>query len=357
MASKYMQLADLLRGEIARILKEGSNRLPTEKEISQTYDVSRQTVRNALELLESECLIERKQGSGSYIREIKEEREDAKQIAVVTTFIDDYIFPSILHDVQNIFEKNGYSTLVYATDNKIEREREILESLLEKNVSAILIEGSKTALPTPNTDLFEKLRKMEIPVLFLHGAYRNLPDFPYVIDDNYGGGYLLTNYLIEKGHTRIAGIFKSDDMQGPERYHGVVSAMVDAGLKINDSSFCWYDTEDRKAIISGQGADRIDRFINKRLSGSSAVICYNDEIAFTLIKRMIEFGKRVPEDISVVSFDNSFYSQIGAVPITSLGHKSQRTGKTAAEILISLLNKGELQSVELKWELTSRASG
>ena len=149
--------------------------------------------------------------------------------------------------------------------------------------------------------------------------------------------YLLTNYLIEKGHTRIAGIFKSDDMQGPERYHGVVSAMVDAGLKINDSSFCWYDTEDRKAIISGQGADRIDRFINKRLSGSSAVICYNDEIVFTLIKRMIEFGKRVPEDISVVSFDNSFYSQIGAVPITSLGHKSQRTGKTAAEILISLL--------------------
>ena len=157
-------------------------------------------------------------------------------------------------------------------------------------------------------------------------------------------GYLLTNYLIEKGHTRIAGIFKSDDMQGPERYHGVVSVIVDAGLKINDSSFCWYDTEDRKAIISGQGADRIDRFINK------------DEIAFTLIKRMIEFGKRVPEDISVVSFDNSFYSQIGAVPITSLGHKSQRTGKTAAEILISLLNKGELQSVELKWELTSRAS-
>lgn len=170
-------------------------------------------------------------------------------------------------------------------------------------------------------------------------------------------GYLLTNYLIEKGHTRIAGIFKSDDMQGPERYHGVVSVIVDAGLKINDSSFCWYDTEDRKAIISGQGADRIDRFINKRLSGSSAVICYNDEIAFTLIKRMIEFGKRVPEDISVVSFDNSFYSQIGAVPITSLGHKIQRTGKTAAEILISLLNKGELQSVELKWELTSRASG
>ena len=353
-----MQLADLMRGEIARILKEGSNRLPTEKEISSSYGVSRQTVRNALEMLESEGLIERRQGSGSYIKDVKEEREDAKQIAVVTTFIDDYIFPSILHDVQSIFEKNGYSTLVYATENKVEREREILSSLLEKNVSAILIEGSKTALPTPNTDLFSKLKEMEIPVLFLHGAYHNLPDFPCVLDDNYEGGYLLTRYLIEKGHTKIAGIFKSDDMQGPERYHGVVSAMVDAGLCINDSSFCWYDSEDRKAIIGGHGADRIDRFINKRLSGSSAVVCYNDEIAFTLIKRMIEFGKKVPEDISVVSFDNSFYSQIGAVPITSLGHKSLRTGKTAAQMLLSMIAKESIeQSVMLKWELTSRASG
>ena len=353
-----MQLADLLRGEIARITKNGSNRMPTEKEISLSYDVSRQTVRNALEVLESEGLIERIQGSGSYIKEIREERTDARQIAVITTFIDDYIFPSILHDAQNIFEINGYSTLVYATENKVEREREILLALLEKNVSAILIEGSKTALPTPNTDIFSRLKKMEIPVLFLHGAYHNLPDFPCVLDDNYEGGYLLAKYLIEKGHSKIAGIFKSDVMQGPERYHGVVSAMVDAGLRINDSSFCWYDSEDRKAIISGQGTDRIDRFINKRLSGSTAVVCYNDEIAFTLIKRMMEFGKKVPEDISVVSFDNSFYSQVGAVPITSLGHKNQMTGKTAAEILVSMLSNGNNEkSIKLKWELTARASG
>ena len=357
MSAKYMQLADLLRGEIARITKNGSNRMPTEKEISLSYDVSRQTVRNALEVLESEGLIERIQGSGSYIKEIREDRTDARQIAVITTFIDDYIFPTILHDAQNIFEKNGYSTLVYATENKVEREREILLSLMEKSVSAILIEGSKTALPTPNSDLFMKLRKMEIPVLFLHGAYKNLPDFPCVLDDNYGGGYMLTRYLIEKGHKKIAGIFKSDDMQGPERYHGVVSAMVDAGLKINDSSFCWYDSEDRKAIISGQGTDRIDRFINKRLSGSTAVVCYNDEIAYTLIKRMIEFEKKVPSDISVVSFDNSFYSQIGAVPITSLGHKREKTGKSAAEMLVAMLNKEEPSSMSLKWELIPRSSG
>ena len=351
-----MQLADLLRGEISRITAEGGSRLPTEMEISDTYGISRQTVRTALKLLEDDGIIERKQGSGSYIR-MQRQGEDSHQIALVTTFIDDYIFPSLLHEAQSVFEKNGYSTLVYSTENKIEKEREILLSLRMKNVSAIMIEGSKTALPTPNSDLFMRLKESGIPVLFFHGSYRNLSEFPCVSDDNYGGGYLLTKYLIDKGHTRIAGIFKSDDMQGPERYHGVVSAMVDAGLKINDSSFCWYDSEDRRAIIRGDGADRIDRFINKRLSGSTAVVCYNDEIAFSLIKRMIEFGKKVPDDISVVSFDNSFYSQIGAVPITSLGHRMQRTGKVAAEMLVSMLGGGKEQSLSLKWELTARASG
>ncbi len=357
MAAKYRSLADMLRGEISKLANSGRGRIPTEMEIAEQYGVSRQTVRNALDLLEQEGLIERRQGSGSYIRLQKRDSEDAKQIAVITTFIDDYIFPAVLHEAQIIFEKNGYSTLVYATENKVSKEREILSALSVKNVSAILIEGSKTALPTANSDLFMRFKEMGIPVLFIHGTYRNLPDFPSILDDNYKGGYQLAKYLIAKGHKRIAGIFKSDDMQGPERYYGVVSAMLEEGLRINDSSFCWYDTEDRRAIITGHGEDRLDRFINKRLSGSSAVVCYNDEIAFNLIKRMQDCGKSVPEDIAVVSFDNSFYSQIGSVPITSLGHGRERIGNTAADALVSLIKGEEVQSRKLSWEINGRKSG
>lgn len=356
MASKYRNLADILRAEIAKLSSLGSSRLPTEAEITKQYNVSRQTVRNALELLESEGLIERRQGSGSYIRQKKTE-SDLKQIALVTSFIDDYIFPTILHDAQSIFEKNGYSTIVYATDNKISREREILLSLINKNISAILIEGSKTALPTANADLFLRLKEMEIPVLFIHGSYRNLKDFPCISDDNFAGGYMLANYLIAKGHKKIAGIFKSDDEQGPERYYGLVSAMVEAGLRINDSSFCWYDSEDRKAIINNEGFDRIDRFINKRLAGSSAVVCYNDEIAYSLVKRLLEKGTKIPEEIAIVSFDNSFYSQIGSVPITSLGHNKERTGKCAANTLLAMIKGEEVESRKISWQLSERLSG
>ena len=83
-----MQLADMLRAEAKRISNEGGAKLPTEMEISSRYSVSRQTVRNALHVLEEEGTISRRQGSGSFIK-AKTHSRDSKQIAVVTTFIDD----------------------------------------------------------------------------------------------------------------------------------------------------------------------------------------------------------------------------------------------------------------------------
>ena len=137
MAAKYEQLASILRSEVQQILRQGGSKLATEAELSQRYHMSRQTVRHALKLLEEENLIERRQGSGSYIRQAGR-ADDVHQIAVITTFLDDYIFPSILHDVQSSFAEAGYSTLVFATENKVSREREILLKLLDKAVSAVL---------------------------------------------------------------------------------------------------------------------------------------------------------------------------------------------------------------------------
>ena len=358
MAAKYRQLADFLRSEAMKILEGGGDRMPTEMEISSRYSVSRQTVRNALHMLEEEGLIERRQGSGSYIKPQKN-ADDLRQIALVTTFIDDYIFPTILHDAQSIFAKNGYSTLVYATENSVGRERDVLTELLGKNISAILIEGSRSALPTPNAGLFASFRRKGIPVVFLHGMYSNLPDFPCVLDDNFSGGFQAAQYLIDKGHSRIAGIFKSDDAQGPERYHGVVSAMTDSQIRINDSRFCWYDTEDRKSILSGEpeSLTKLSRFIDEELGSATAIICYNDEIAYSAIQIILKHGKTVPEDVAIVSFDNSFYSQIGSVPITSLGHKAPRSGVAAAELLIGMLKENKTESMNLRWELISRQSG
>lgn len=357
MSAKYEQLASILRSELSQLRRQGITKLATETELARRYHMSRQTVRHALQLLEKDGLIQRRQGSGSYILEQRDTEDDVRQVAVITTFLDDYIFPTILHDVQNGFSRAGYSTLVYATENKVSQERDILTKILNTKVSGVLIEGSKTAFPTPNSDLYQQLRDRGVPVLFLHGIYSNLPDFPCLLDDNFGGGYMLTKYLIDKGHRQICGIFKSDDIQGPQRYHGVVSALRDHQLPIRDNGFFWYDTESRTSLVDGGASGFLDCFIQNRLGNATAVVCYNDEIAHFLIRRLLEKGRPVPSSVAVVSFDNSFYSQIGPVSITSLGHKNNRTGNAAATMLLEMIQGKHPGSAALAWDLICRNSG
>lgn len=356
MAAKYQDLADLLREELLKNRHSQRYKFPTEAELAQRYRMSRQTVRHALALLSQEGLIESRQGSGTFATG-KPPELHSNQVAVMTSFLDDYIFPTILHDAQSVFTQEGYSTAVYATENRVSKEREILTGLLRNPVRGLLAEGTKTALPNPNADLYLKLRREGIPTVFLHGAYSELSGNPCVSDDNYAGGYQLAQYLIEKGHRSVAGIFKSDDVQGPQRYHGVICAIRDMGLPIKDNHFRWYDTYDREELLIEKNTQLLRRFIEQCLSEVTAVVCYNDEIAFLLIQELTRIGKRIPQDVAIVSFDNSYYSQIGAVHITSLAHKGSRLGRVAAEQLIHIFKGAAGSSRTLEWTLIERDSG
>lgn len=354
MAAKYQTLAETLRQELLHQGQHGY-KLPTEQELSGRYGLSRQTVRHALQMLEQEGLIERRQGSGSFFT--GRGGNTSRQVAVVATFLDDYIFPSILHDAQSVFAREGYSTLVYATENEVSTERDILQQLLDQPVAGILVEGAKTALPNPNLQLYRQLQDSGVPLLFLHGACAELNGVPCISDDNYAGGYLLARHLLKKGHRNIAGIFKSDDLQGPQRYHGCVSAIRDAGVPLRDRNFLWYDTQDRLEMVNLNDISLLRRFLDVRMDKATAVICYNDEIAFLLIRELLARGLHVPQDVAVVSFDNSYYSQISQVPITSLRHPVPRMGQVAAEQLLRMLRGETGLSRALPWELVERASG
>lgn len=352
---KYKQLADILRREIKSGAISQGHRLPTEMALAARYAMSRQTVRHALQILEEEGLIHRRQGSGSYPTALPAASQ-SMQIAVVVTFLDDYIFPRVLHDAQSILSQHGYSTAVYITDNRVGTEREILQRLLEDPPAGLLVEGTKTALPNPNLDLYQQFQRLGIPIVFFHSSYPGLSGAPCVADDNFGGGYALTQHLVAQGHRRIGGLFKNDDIQGPQRYQGVTCALRDLNLPVLDTAFCWYDTESRLSMVQHRDSDLLRHFITNRLTEVSAVVCYNDEIAHLLIGHLLELGRRVPDDMAVVSFDNSYYSQIGPVRITSMRHKDHKTGQLAAQELLNLMHGSPGHPKVLGWELVVRDS-
>ncbi len=355
MAAKYVVLARLLREELAASGGKPGYRLPTEEALSRRYGMSRQTVRHALQLLVEDGIIEKRQGSGSYLS--GSQSAAPPPVAIIVTFVDDYIFPTVLHNAQQVFAQRGYPTMVYATENRVSREREILQQLLTEPLSGILVEGSKTALPCANADLYRALREKGVPVLFFQGSYWDLDEFPSVCDDNFDGGLQLARRLIGQGHRRVGGIFKCDDMQGPQRYHGLLTGLFQAGLTVEDAHFCWYDTEDRLALVNQEDAGFLRRFLKERLADVTAVVCYNDEIAHFLIRELLSLGRQVPQDVAVVSFDNSYYSQMEPVTITSLSHYQYKTGQVAAQELLALMHGEQPRSRLLDWRLMVRSSG
>lgn len=351
---KYKVLAQFLREDIMLHANNLSYKLPSERELTAKFGVSRQTVRRAMSDLESEGLITSRRGSGYYATNAG--TSSHAQIAVITTFTDEYIFPNILRDMENVLGSRGYQLMSYATLNRVSAEREILNRLISHPVGGILVEGSKTALPNPNMDLYQTLHKMGIPIVFFQGNYPALSYLPSVTDDNYAGGYRLATYLLDKGRRNIGGIFKSDDLQGPERYSGMMNAIRDRGLSLPDHSICWFDSVQRTRLVDGKDMSLIASFMKEHLPLADAVICYNDEIAYHLIKYLTENGKNVPQDIAVASFDNSYYSRISTVPITSLWHRTRRMGTEAATLMLSILQGKNPHSLVLPWELSERQS-
>jgi len=353
MAFKYLQLATELQAEIAR----GTflDKLPTEQALCEAYQMSRLTVRQALNHLVQMGLIEKRQGSGS--RVLNQERVGkSDRIAVVTSYINDYIFPAVLQDIQTVLTRDNYSTLLFATQNRTDNERTILQQLLSQPLGGLIVEGTKTALPNPNLDLYEKLALAHIPVVFIHGSYAALGGAICVSDDNYSGGYTLARHLITKGHTKIAGIFKSDDIQGHQRYLGYLSAMRDAGLPIPDEHVLWYSTKDRQFLLDYGHITMLEHFCSFYLKDCTAVVCYNDEVADKLIRLLLSKGKNVPGDLAVVSFDNSYYSDLCPVRITSLAHKAHKLGETAASLLLDQIEGRPCQSNSIPWKLIQKES-
>lgn len=352
MTAKYIHLANILREQILQNTGT-AYKLPSENSLCVQYHVSRQTVRAALELLSKEGLIEKRHGSGSFSTGLGIME---KKIGIVVNNANEYTSPSLIADIDSVLGEKGYSTTIYSTFSKVETERNILEELENASIRGLIVEGTKTSLPNPNLDLYKRLTAKGTSILFVGGYYPILTPSIYIKDDNHYGGYLLTKHMLELGHTRIAGIFKMDDIQGLERYSGYISALQEYGLPVRDDLVTWYTSVSLEALETKSDTSFLTSFIRRKRDLYSAVVCYNDEIAYWLIREMRYANIHVPEDISVVSFDNSYMSDLNSIRITTLAHKKHELGTVIATTLLRMIQGEHVISKELPWQLIERGS-
>lgn len=329
---KYLELVNWIQEQITIKKLLPGQKLYSENELSEMFGLSRQTVRHAISVLEKDGILKRVQGSGTYINQsFTENLAGRNRIAVIMTYLDGYIFPRTIQALEDTFFKNGYSVQIAFTNNLVGRERTILEDILEKDeVAGIIMEATKSTLPNPNLRFLQEIAKKRIPILFINSFYQSLP-IPHVSMNDKKAAKIATNYLIEKGHKKITGIFKLDDGQGLLRYAGFMEALNEAGIDCDESKIFWVDTEDVKNL------PKLREKIRDRLEGCTAVVTYNDEVAFGLLKVLKKEKIRVPEDLSIASIDDSELAVLGTVKLTSVPYPMERLGEKAAYNLLEMI--------------------
>ncbi len=351
---KYLLVADTLRQEIADGIFRDGQTLMTEEELRIRFDVSRQTVRQAISLLEADGLVDRRRGSGTYVRHGPRRRQGIAHVGVITTFITDYIFPSIAQGMEAVLNEGGAVMSLSAMYNDPQTERNILERMLDEPVDGLIMEGSRTAMVSPNADVLARFAQRNIPVLFVNAYYPGMENIPHVVMDDYGGGRLAAKTVLDKGYTRPAGFFKTDDMQGTERLNGFLDEMHSRGIEIPEKRLLCFSTEERNDLYDSPRARELMEAL--KLREADCLVCYNDIFALQMMAKLQEEGLKIPEELGVIGFDDATFSGLLHPALTTLGHQKDVFGAVAARKILRMIAGEREDSVRMDWTLIERES-
>ena len=376
MAIKYKWLVEQLREIISDSIQKGINKLPTEQELAARYRVSRQTVRAALAVLEDEREIRRIKGSGAYITGLSS-LEDQNIVGILIPDEQQYEYPALINDIRVTLAAEGFSCKVYPTHNHVDQERQILQFLLKSPLRALIVEPVKSALPSPNTELYQRLIQRGTSILFLGCAYPQLSQIPVIYEDNLYGAGLLVQSLVEKGHSSIAGIFQMDDQRGHERYQGFLDAMQNQGLTVPDRNICWYTTQELDDFRQSRDISFLKKFLERITPDYTAFICEDDFIAWLLWEELslgqekkiathaslssslqntgftaASAGHSFEATIALATFNTSYLTTSGLLCATTLTHQTHQPGTLAAQMSINKLKGLPVSSQEVPWQLS-----
>lgn len=342
METKY----NLIKQEIKSWILEGQilphEKISSENELMKQFGVSRHTIRQAIGALVHEGWLYTEQGVGTFCApRDKASQNREKSVAILTTYISDYIFPSIIRGAESYLSAKGYSVYLASTNNNLESEKKCLENILTQNVSGLIVEPTKSAMSNPNLHYYLSLEHQNIPYVMINAYYDQLNPPSMTMNDE-KGGYLATEHLIQLGHENILGIFKTDDLQGVKRMKGYINALRKHHVPLVPNRVITYDTELK--------FERPKAEVRRRLTSDAAptaIFCYNDEIALSILDVIRDLNLKVPEDISIVGYDDSYLAAASEVKLTSIKHPQSAMGRDAAKLIVEAI-EGKLKLNDVK---------
>lgn len=255
-------------------------------------------------------------------------------------------YAEVLNGMEEAAREKNYHIILANTQRDYKKEEEAINLLLAKRVDGLLI--------TPVQDRDDDIKNLidtNIPFVVVGRDFENI-EVDAVYNDEVKGGFLATEYLIKKGHERIAlidGFLYKSPAKG--RLDGYKKALNKYRISLDESLISVGD------INLEDGYERTRQMLGKN-SDFTAIFAYNDMMAFGSMQAIKEKGLRIPEDIGLVGYDDIPFSSLISPALTTIKLKKQELGVESAKLLFSRINGGrkKTKKVMLDVELQVRES-
>lgn len=270
-------------------------------------------------------------------------------LGLVVPDVRNPFFTSVARGVEDAGQRAGYTVVLCNSDQRVEKESAYLSVLREQRVSGIILAPSGHEA----TDI-RRLVGAGMTVVLIDRAMPEL-GVSSVLVDNFAGAQRATQYLLDLGHRRIGVIAGAPDVStARERVEGYTAALAEAGVSFDPTLVLYGDSKEETGHSGTlQLWSRSDR--------PTAIISLSNVMTTGSLLALRQRGARIPEDVSVISFDDLPYFELLAPPLTAIAQPTYEVGQCAGELLLDRIESGgnlasEPQEVRLPARLIVRGS-
>ena len=255
-------------------------------------------------------------------------KHETKTVGLILPDITNVFFSEVAKGLEDVLQEHGYHLLLCNSNDRHERELSAIRMMNNQMVDGLIIVMSSETVGEKEKKTFAALKSMKRPVVLID-CFNESGGFSTISIDNFKASYIAVEYLVSLGHRRIACIcgplgLKTND----DRLRGYTAALADSGIPFEKALIYQGDFRYQS------GYDAIPVLLPKK---PTAVLCLNDMMAYGAMNALTNQGIRVPEDVSVMGFDDIFFSQITSVPLTVIRQPAYDMGKKAGHVLLSAL--------------------
>ena len=271
-------------------------------------------------------------------------------IGVIVPNITHYFTTTLIRGIIEEASLQGYRVIVSESNNDVNKQTEMLNTMLQFGVDGVLMSISKMTRDVD--DILKGLNT--IPLILFDKASNKIPCTQVVINEE-EAAYNVVEHLINTGKKRIAIIKESEYSYNSEkRYEGYLRALKENSIEIDDKIILSVDD------ISMRQGKRMTNVLLTLKEKPDAIFAITDTAAIGVIKTLKKINIKIPEDIAVVGFSNSLNSLIIEPKLTTVDQPGQKIGSTAVKYLIEEINNpNEIQvnkTIEIKTNLIIRDS-